>query len=239
MAASPRGLESTGALRLMAPVFTLNEVRRTIDNPTARWFELIDTKRSNGLWSDANIGHRLRLWTCIVYFLQDYNRPITDVPYFYDDFGFEAFTKKSQTVVPTHFHWSAVGQCHWRDGRPDRHHARFVSSCDPHRQSGFLPDGFISHHCDQGNDAAMKAYGFEWLQSSCKCQNSSAAHLGRPTLARNVCHACIVPHITLQHDLLQGSYRLVIRWPRILRQHALSLPGSQVCACMSRTAPVR
>lgn len=153
-----------GALRLMVPVFTLNPNRRAIDQTTGRWGSLVDAKSSNGLWSDANLGHRMYLWACIMYFLQDYNRPITYVPYWYDDFRFEAFAKQSGTVVPTPFSLvrsfpSATGAMAdlFAILRGGFHRARRI------RQSGFLPDGFISHHCDKGNDAALKAYGFEWL----------------------------------------------------------------------------
>lgn len=34
-----------------------------------------------------------------------------------------------------------------------------------YKQSGFHPDGTVSHHIGNATDAAMVAYGFEWLTS--------------------------------------------------------------------------
>ena len=86
----------------------------------------------------------------------DYNRPITYVPYWYDDYyngtKFEGLSFADN--------WSPNGVV-----------ADVRSWCDKlslpshiFNQSGFHPDGTVTHHSGHNaSDIAMVAYGFEWL----------------------------------------------------------------------------
>lgn len=207
-----------GAVRLLTPVFTLNTKRRTIDDPEARWYELVDGKRSNGVWSDANLGHRLRLWACMMYLFQDYNRPITYVPYWYDDFDFRAFAKEPATVVPPSF--SLVRSFPTAKGamadvtallHGAYHRATRI------RQSGFLPDGFISHHCDKGNDAALKAYGFEWLQRPLQV---AALFRGTPWMAALGADWMAMPVAYLTYTYNRVCFKGQIDWSFVGRAYS-------------------
>ncbi len=129
--------------------------RRAIDDPTQRWGELQDTIRSSGAWSDANLGHRSRTLLALPIIWADYNRPMTYVQYWYEDYyngkPFEGFTLSRP--------WSPNGVLndlqHWL--------TKYTITSQRYGQSGFHPDGTISHHIGHGSDAAMVAYGFEWL----------------------------------------------------------------------------
>lgn len=137
-------------------VFTsIVESRRAIDNPKERWGLIIDPNYSAGAWSDANLGHRSRTMLALPIIWADYNRPMTYVQYWYDDFypekPYEGFNYahgwSPHGVVADVAHWMTMSNI------PAHHYA----------QSGFQPDGTISHHVANGTDAAMAAYGFEWL----------------------------------------------------------------------------
>ena len=67
----------------------LNELQ--LGYPGARWGDLLDTNVSTGVWSDANMGHRSRMWIAMLCIVQDYNRPITYIPYWYDNFNFTKY----------------------------------------------------------------------------------------------------------------------------------------------------
>lgn len=129
--------------------------RRAIDNPKERWGEIQDTLYSAGAWADANLGHRSRTMLALPLIWADYNRPMTYVQYwyrdFYDDKPFPGFSFQPgwnpQGVVADVSYWMT---------KYDIPAHRYV-------QSGFQPDGTISHHVAKGTDAAMVAYGFEWL----------------------------------------------------------------------------
>ena len=129
--------------------------RRAIDNPDGRWGEIQDTLYSSGAWADANLGHRSRTMLALPLVWADYNRPMTYVQYWYRDFyggkPFEGFSFQPG--------WSPHGVVsdvsYWM--------TKYNIPAHRYAQSGFQPDGTISHHVGHGTDAAMVAYGFEWL----------------------------------------------------------------------------
>lgn len=129
--------------------------RRAIDNPNERWGEIQDTLYSSGAWADANLGHRSRTMLALPIIWADYNRPMTYVQYWYSDFyGDKPY--KGFSFSPG---WSPNGVA------ADVAHWMTKNNIPAHKyiQSGFQPDGTISHHTGNGTDAAMVAYGFEWL----------------------------------------------------------------------------
>ena len=129
--------------------------RRVIDNPNGRWGELQDTLYSKGAWADANLGHRLRTLLAMPIIWADYNRPMTYVQYWYPDFyqgkPFNGFSFSTGWTP----HGIVSDVSHWM--------RKFNIPAQRYKQSGFQPDGTISHHTDNGTDAAMVAYGFGWL----------------------------------------------------------------------------
>lgn len=137
-------------------IFTsIVEGRRAIDNPDERWGELQDTLYSSGAWADANLGHRSRSMLALPIIWADYNRPMTYVQYWYTDF-YQDKPYKGFSFSPG---WSpngvAADVAHWM--------TKYNIPAHKYIQSGFQPDGTISHHTGNGTDAAMVAYGFEWL----------------------------------------------------------------------------
>lgn len=142
-------------IRYFQVATSIVESRRAIDNPKERWGEIRDTLYSAGAWADANLGHRSRTMLALPIIWADYNRPMTYVQYWYKDFyggkPFEGFSFSPG--------WSPRGVV------GDVAHWMTKNNIVAHRyaQSGFQPDGTISHHTDKGTDAAMVAYGFEWL----------------------------------------------------------------------------
>ncbi|MFB9056875.1 polysaccharide lyase family 8 super-sandwich domain-containing protein [Mariniflexile ostreae] len=136
--------------------FSVVPERRRMDDESQRWQNISDTNYSEGAWADANIGHRMRTLMVMPILWADYNRPITYVPYWYDDYyngtEFEGLTFADD--------WTPNGVV-----------ADVRSWCDKlslpsHRfnQSGFHPDGTVTHHRGHNaSDVAMVAYGFEWL----------------------------------------------------------------------------
>lgn len=142
-------------IRYFQVATSIIESRRAIDNPKERWGEIQDTLYSAGAWADANLGHRSRTMLALPIIWADYNRPMTYVQYWYKDYydgkPFEGFSFSPG--------WSprgvAADVAYWmtKNNIVAHHYA----------QSGFQPDGTISHHTGAGTDAAMVAYGFEWL----------------------------------------------------------------------------
>ncbi|RIH63944.1 silent information regulator protein Sir2 [Mariniphaga sediminis] len=129
--------------------------RRAIDDPSQRWGEIQDTIYSEGAWADANLGHRLRIMLALPIIWADYNRPMTYVPYWYSDF-YNNKPFKNFSFSPG---WSPYGVV------PDvrRWLTKFNVPSHEFAQSGFHPDGTVSHHVGHGTDAPLIAYGFEWL----------------------------------------------------------------------------
>ena len=142
-------------IRYLQIFFAEIESRRTIDNPDGRWGELQDTIYSSGAWADANLGHRSRTLLALPIIWADYNRPLTYVQYWYSDFYHDQ-PFKGFSFSPG---WSPHGIV------PDlsRWMTKYNIIAHKYIQSGFQPDGTISHHIGNATDAAMVAYGFEWL----------------------------------------------------------------------------
>lgn len=142
-------------IRYMQIFFSEIKSRRAINNPDGRWGELQDTIYSSGAWADANLGHRSRTMLALPIIWADYNRPLTYVQYwysgFYDDKPFKNFSFSPG--------WSPHG------GVADvsRWMTKYNVVAHKYIQSGFQPDGTVSHHIANATDAAMVAYGFEWL----------------------------------------------------------------------------
>ncbi|MGN0189291.1 MAG: polysaccharide lyase family 8 super-sandwich domain-containing protein [Candidatus Cryptobacteroides sp.] len=142
-------------INYMQIFFTEIESRRCIDCPDGRWGELCDTLYSSGAWTDANLGHRSRTLLALPLIWADYNRPVTYVEYWYKDFykqpPFEGFSYspgwEPQGVVADVAYWMT----------------KFCIPSHKYAQSGFHPDGTVSHHVGNATDAAMVAYGFGWL----------------------------------------------------------------------------
>lgn len=130
------------------------EKRRAIDEPTERWGELRDTLHTSGAWTDANLGHRSRLLLALPIIWADYNRPMSYVQYWYSGF---------YTDMPKGFSFSPGWSPHGVMPDVSRWMTKYITPSYRYRQSGFQPDGTISHHISNGTDAAMVAYGFEWL----------------------------------------------------------------------------
>ncbi len=129
--------------------------RRAVDDPAERWGKITDTLRSSGAWADANLGHRSRMMLALPIIWADYNRPMTYVQYWYSDY-YKDQPFKGFSFSPG---WSPHGVvfdvARWL--------TKYNVAAHQYKQSGFQPDGTVSHHIANGTDAAMIAYGFEWL----------------------------------------------------------------------------
>lgn len=142
-------------IRYLQVFFAEIKGRRAIDNPQGRWGELQDTINSAGAWADANLGHRIRTMLALPFIWADYNRPLTYVQYWYKDFykgkPFKGFSYSTG--------WSPHGimsdLSYWM--------TKYDVVAHKYIQSGFQPDGTVSHHIANATDAAMVAYGFGWL----------------------------------------------------------------------------
>jgi chondroitin AC lyase len=128
---------------------------RKADDPGARWGMLTDTNHTEGAFSDANRGHRSRSWLCLLAIWADYNRPITYVPYYYRGY----FTTVPDPDFLYKPGWTPRGVLEditfWT--------SHFHSPAHQFVQSGFQPDGTVSHHLSDASDTAMYAYGYPWL----------------------------------------------------------------------------
>ncbi|MBI9063649.1 MAG: hypothetical protein JEZ14_16830, partial [Marinilabiliaceae bacterium] len=65
---------------------SVTPTRRVMNNDEQRWRNISDTLYSEGAWSDANTSHRMRSLMVMGIVWGDYNRPITYVPYWYDNY---------------------------------------------------------------------------------------------------------------------------------------------------------
>lgn len=155
-AGDKKWIDLHSALLRYLQVFTsIVESRRAIDNPKERWGEIQNPNYSSGAWADANLGHRSRTMLALPIIWADYNRPMTYVQYWYEDF----YNGKPYEGFSFSPGWSPHGVvadvAYWmtKNDIPAHFYA----------QSGYQPDGTISHHTGRGTDAAMLAYGFEWL----------------------------------------------------------------------------
>ena len=137
--------------------FSITPNRRVMNDASQRWRNISDTLYSEGAWSDANTAHRMRSLMVMGVVWDDYNRPITYVPYWYDNYydntEFEGLTFAKN--------WSPNGII--KDIR--FWCSRLSVPSHMYDQSGFHPDGTMSHHTGHSaSDVAMVAYGFEWMK---------------------------------------------------------------------------
>lgn len=142
-------------IRYLQIFFSEIKSRRAIDNPRGRWRELQDTIYSSGAWADANLGHRSRTMLALPIIWADYNRPLTYVQYWYSDF-YQNQPFKDFSYSPG---WSPHGVV----ADVSRWMTKYNIPAHKYIQSGFQPDGSVSHHTDKGTDMVMVAYGFGWL----------------------------------------------------------------------------
>lgn len=109
---------------------------------------------SSGAWADGNRHHRMRSWAAMPVIWYDYNRPLTELPWWYGDY--EPFASKDTAILPE---WEPSGSFSdlrvWLETNA-RYAARYG-------QSGISPDGSISHHVGRRQDLAFAAYGFPWM----------------------------------------------------------------------------
>ena len=136
--------------------FSIIPKRRIMNNADERWKNISDLNYSEGAWADANISHRMRTLMVMPILWADYNRPITDVPYWYDDY-FDGTKFEGLTFAKN---WSPQGVVEdvrsWCD--------KLAVPSHVFNQSGFHPDGTVTHHSGHhASDVAMYAYGYEWL----------------------------------------------------------------------------
>ena len=165
-------------LRALSLNFALNPRRLELGDTTARWGNLLDSNHSDGVWADANQGHRARFWIAILYILQDYNRPITYLPYWYQGFNFTKYpalwSQNSGQATADQQRLLELQLQGWRLRRDWSPRGVFsdvkalVANAFNRKKiyelSGFQPDGFINHHSGGCADTAMKAYGFAWIK---------------------------------------------------------------------------
>lgn len=144
-------------IRYLQIFFSEVKGRRRIEDPDGRWGEIQDTIYSSGAWADANLGHRSRTMLALPIIWADYNRPLTYVQYWYSDY-YHDIPFKDFSYSPG---WSPKGVVedvsYWM--------TKYNIPSHRYKQSGFHPDGTVSHHIGNATDAAMVAYGFEWLTS--------------------------------------------------------------------------
>ena len=123
--------------------------------PDNRRYYLSDRlAESSGAWADANRHHRMRSWVTMPVIWRDYNRPLTELPWWYDDY--EPFSTELTSILPE---WQPSGSFAdlrvWLETN-----ARFARR---YAQSGLLPDGTISHHVGRRQDIAFWTYGLPWM----------------------------------------------------------------------------
>ena len=109
---------------------------------------------SSGAWADGNRHHRMRSWVTMPVIWYDYNRPLTELPWWYGDY--EPFASEDTSTLPE---WQPSGSFAdlqaWLETN--------VRYAKRYGQSGILPDGSISHHVGRRQDLAFAAYGFPWM----------------------------------------------------------------------------
>jgi len=143
-------------IRFYQIFFSIIPSRRKMNDINERWKNISNVNYSEGAWADANIGHRMRSLMVIPILWADYNRPITYVPYWYDDY----YNKTKFEGLTFADNWSPNGVV------ADVRSWCGKLSLPSHmfNQSGFHPDGTVTHHSGHNaSDIAMVAYGFEWL----------------------------------------------------------------------------
>ena len=152
------GVERAGEVkerlfRLLQIAFDLPEEARSPNN-NIRYFQSDRLSTSSGGFGDANRHHRMRSWAAMAAIWRDYNRPLTELPWWYDDY--EPFAAQGTSLLPE---WQPSGS--FADLRTWLEtNARFARR---YGQAGLLPDGTVSHHAGWRQDLAFWAYGFEWI----------------------------------------------------------------------------
>lgn len=143
-------------MRFHQSFFSVVPSLRVMDDDHGKWKNISDLNYSEGAWADGNLSHRMRTLMTMPILWADYNRPITYVPYWYDDY----YNNTALEGKTFGHNWSPNGVLadlkHWCE--------RLSTPTQFFSQAGFHPDGTITHH--KGHDAsdvAMVAYGFEWL----------------------------------------------------------------------------
>ena len=118
------------------------------------YYQINKLSKSAGGFADANRHHRMRSWAAMVAIWHDYNRPLTELPWWYDDY--KPFASQGTSLLPE---WQPSGSLAdlrtWLETN-----ARFARR---YSQSGLLPDGTVSHHAYFRQDMVFWAYGFEWI----------------------------------------------------------------------------
>lgn len=134
-----------------------------------RYFLEKDVSRSPGAWNDANRHHRIRSWATMAGVWKDYNRPLTDKPWWYSDYT--PFAKTFTTA--SGLTYSAPGVTIFKQWQPQGAFQDLKVWVDTNTQTGFtlnnsglLPDGTISHHTGARQDLALFAYGYSWMAST-------------------------------------------------------------------------
>ena len=119
-----------------------------------RYYLPTQLSESSGAWADGNRHHRMRSWATMPVLWFDYNRPLTELPWWYGDY--EPFASEGTSILPE---WEPSGS--FADLRTWLEtNARYAAR---YGQSGISPDGSISHHVGRRQDLAFGAYGFPWM----------------------------------------------------------------------------
>lgn len=144
-----------GLVRIFQTAMAEVANRRDVNDPAERWGKITDTLRSSGAWADANLGHRSRMMLALPVIWADYNRPMTYVQYWYSSYYNDKPFKDFSYSPGWSPHGVVADVARWM--------TKYDIAAHEYRQSGYHPDGTVSHHIAHGTDAAMVAYGFEWL----------------------------------------------------------------------------
>lgn len=128
--------------------------------PNTIWGSLNKPEYLEGAFSDGNLGHRMRGWITLPAIWGDYNRPVSYLPYWYENY----FTSYPGHLYMPGFTPQGVLEdlIFW---------TKFI-----HRkthyfgQGGIHPDGTFTHHLFGGtNGVAMTDYGYGMLTSPLGC----------------------------------------------------------------------
>ncbi|GAA6203657.1 polysaccharide lyase family 8 super-sandwich domain-containing protein [Thalassotalea sp. SU-HH00458] len=133
---------------------------------------------SPGALGDANRGHRLRTWALLPVIWNDYNRPLTELPWWYSDYEgtkntdgtsilvdvdgdgvtdtLKNFVTEGTSILPGWEPKGAFSDLQFWINTVHKFTFRYS-------QSGLNPDGTISHHVGHRADLAGYGYGFDWL----------------------------------------------------------------------------
>lgn len=150
--------------RLTSTLFVLSHLQRTVY--TTPWGDISDARHTGGVWSDANQRNLMRCWVVLLTLWQDYNRPITYVPYWYSDYNFSKLLGHGQLSDTFSLRPDFFPQGVFHDVRALTKHAYFVVA--KYDQSGFSTDGLIWHRQHGHTQIDMAGAGFHWLTAPLK-----------------------------------------------------------------------